>query len=98
MSRIFFIILIFISFHSNSRDYRSVLNTSGGSKTLKSLPWVSQCMKQILLIFFSLQKLLSLIVFIFIFGVVRINFVKNINGFRHTKHFPIANKISHNLP
>ena len=37
MSRIFFIILIFISFYSNSRDYRSVLNTSGGSKTLKSL-------------------------------------------------------------
>ena len=37
MSRIFFIILIFISFHSNSRDYRSVLNVSGGSKTLKTL-------------------------------------------------------------
>ena len=37
MPRIFFIILIFISFHSNSRDYRSVLNVSGGSKTLKTL-------------------------------------------------------------
>ena len=36
MSRIFFIILIFISFHSNSRDYRAVLNVSGGSKTLKT--------------------------------------------------------------
>ena len=37
MSRIFFIILIFISFHSNSRDYRAVFNVSGGSKTLKTL-------------------------------------------------------------
>tara|TARA_B100001057_G_scaffold251255_1_gene251526 strand:+ start:2899 stop:3390 length:492 start_codon:yes stop_codon:yes gene_type:complete len=37
MSRIFFIILIFISFHSNSRNYRAVLNISGGSKTLKTL-------------------------------------------------------------
>jgi len=36
MPRIFFIILIFISFHSNSRDYRAVLNVSGGSKTLKT--------------------------------------------------------------
>ena len=36
MSRIFFIILIFISFHLNSRDYRAVLNVSGGSKTLKT--------------------------------------------------------------
>jgi len=37
MFKIIFIILIFVSFNSNSNDYRSVLNVSGGTSTLKTI-------------------------------------------------------------
>ena len=37
MFKISFIILIFISFLSNSKDHRSVLNASGGTSTLKTI-------------------------------------------------------------
>ena len=37
MFKISFIILIFISFLSNSKDHRSVLNASGGISTLKTI-------------------------------------------------------------
>ena len=37
MFKIIFIILIFASFNSNSNGYRSVLNVSGGTSTLKTI-------------------------------------------------------------
>ena len=37
MFKIIFIILIFVSFNSNSNDYRSVLNVSGGTSTFKTI-------------------------------------------------------------
>lgn len=37
MFKIIFIILIFVSFNSNSNGYRSVLNVSGGTSTLKTI-------------------------------------------------------------